>query len=86
MKWSNFTTKYMEQYKKQPYEIANNNILLEQIKKEREDICQFIKTLLTKNPIKITKETFLEEKNSDTRAWGISALDFFDHLNAKLMR
>jgi len=49
----------MEQYKKQPYEILENNILLGQMKKEREDICQFIKSL-------ITKDTFLEEKQSVT--------------------
>lgn len=60
MKWSNFTLKYMEQYKKHPYEIEDN-ILLEQIKREREDICQFIKPILTKNPIKITK-TLVDNK------------------------
>lgn len=85
MKWSNFTLKYMEQYKKHPYEIEDN-ILLEQIKREREDICQFIKPILTKNPIKITKtlvdnKVFSKNITKYTKAGWVDNINVMKELN-----
>jgi hypothetical protein len=46
----------MEYYKEYSSEILEDNILLTQIKEERDEICKFIKSILTNNPIKITKK------------------------------
>jgi hypothetical protein len=70
----------MEQYKKQPYEISDDNILLEQIKRERDDICQFMKPLLTKNPIKITK-TLVDNKVFSKNITKFAKAGWVDNIN-----
>jgi hypothetical protein len=81
MKWSNFTIKYMEQYKKQPYTLSDDNMLLNQMKKEREDICKFIKSILTKNPIKITKTPFVNNNDFSKKIIKYAKTDWVDNTN-----
>jgi len=83
MKWSNFTIKYMEEYKKNPIEISENTKLLGQMKKEREDICKFIKSLITKNPIKITKKHFVNNNNFLKNIIKYTKTDWVDSTNVR---
>lgn len=88
MKWSNFTIKYMEQYKNKPYEtsicttcmLLEDNILLRQLKKERDEICRFIKSCLTNNPIKITRKKIVSNEFSKNIIKYAKA-DWVDNIN-----